>query len=521
KVKPSANLVSPAKTCYYGSAMKTALLLLSLVLLVFLSFGRILTLFFGSDDFVAFHDFAINRHIYDLLYFFDAPRLWPLFHIFRLSPMGYYAVALLFFALATLLVFAVSRAIWKRTAVAWFAAAVFGLIATGDVALYTASESIRISQYLTLQLTTILLYLRFLRKNTRKRFGLALALFAITTLIFPYRAHVMIVLMILLEWSQGARIRLKTSVQRLLPFLAATILIYSVAVPLLAASTPGQIGSLASIPNRWLSLITNWLPLLMRATATVFFLFLPSLTTGARMSPAIATPGMFHMAWLAVFAGFLIILQPKGKRILFFLLAGIGVIVAGYSVVYVDYATPTHRYYMMVRPFLAMLIAGVAAEALRAVKTAGMAKKAAGALVLLFLSATLVSNIFHHVRVQEQVLFNRGPFANTAIRTITAAIPTLNKFTIIFVDGRTERDRRQFMAMFENAGTPGWVLAPYYRVGPEGTEVIDAYHCDLFGKLLSEHRGNVDVYYFFAANGRVQQAKSANAARRCQRPGLF
>ena len=209
--------------------------ILLIALLTFLAFGRITELNFGTDDYFGLSYLARGELLFEYPYYADMPRMWPLFALFHLNPAPYYGLAILLFFLSTLAVGFLAWVLLQRVSSVFFASIIYIFSSVGVGSMYTASESIRHTQYLILQLVTLTFYVLTVRRQKPVYYAVSLLGFVITVFVFPYRAHTFIVLLFLAEvflanrpWSLKRGLGL---MGRMVPFAILAIIMYAVIGP--------------------------------------------------------------------------------------------------------------------------------------------------------------------------------------------------------------------------------------------------------------------------------------------------
>lgn len=481
--------------------------------LVIISFGRIVFLNFGTDDYVNFYILNISKELLSYPYHIDFIRLGVLFNFFRLNPAPYYAVALFFFFVSALLVKYLAKLMFKKDSVALIASVVYIFSFIGDASMYTVFESVRHTQYLTIQLATICFYIFSLQRKKKIFYFIAVISFLATTYIFPYRAYTLILIILFSEiFFRRGSFNITTPINiimRLIPFFLIDFRIYPHSTTGFSLSSfnpsiflPKTIHSVADLRNT-----------LLQKSALFLYLFIPNtfFTSKNLLTPLLGNQTIIHpVFFLMTFFSIFGIKEKEFKKGLLFCLLTIVIVLLGFSIVFVDYQYTGHRYLITVRPFFAIFAAGIIASLIS--KLNFRTKKFLIILpIIIIVFFTLLLHLKQHYDTQNEVLYYRGSFSKNAVLSIRKSMPSIKNYTIIFIDGES---LDQFSGTFRNVGTPAWVFMPYYKISLESIDVVDPKHCDIFEYLVAHHK-KYDLYYFIATSKGVINNNSNNAYLRC------
>ncbi len=497
------------------STLKRFLWVLLLAVFVALTFGRIVHLNFGTDDYAGF---VVLQGVFpcEYPYWADYLRMLPLYEWFGLSQAPYYAVTLFLFFLSALSVELFAQILMGNKRIAILSAFFYVSSYVGAVSMHTIFESIRHAQYVSLFLLTLSFYILFLRSHHTRGLWLAtVGLFTVTTFLFPYRAYPLIFLLFFLEIFIGRNRRVMNLLKRLIPFVVIDGVIYAG-----AAFVCSRFPLMQSAGSTALTVVSRF-AVVAFGTARVFLTSkiidlvanLFSLLIPNSILPLIPSP--IYVLVLAI--SIVVLIRWKNKKMknpILFLVFSTVIVVFGYAVVNTDYVGTSHRYLFTVRPFVAIFMAYILMSSLISFKRT---RSITSLIVSSITSILIVMHAIALVSYQNRELYYRGEFSKQAMEAIQKHVPAKPRYTVIFIDGETDLLLDRFWGMFQNIGTPGWAFVPYYGNDPTYYDVVTPNHCSLFWQLYEKRRGTFDLYYFIATQTGVRPASPKNAYLRCKR----
>ena len=485
-------------------------LIIALLVLTLLSFGRILSLSFGWDDYTSLY-FTVHNKLFQYPYYADQFRFVPLFRLFGLSPMPYYAVSLVLFFVDALLLVILAYRITNNRAVAVVTAVFFIVSFVGSDSMYYAVEGLRNTQFLLLLLATLFAYISFQKAKRQWLYAATLAGFIIITVVFPYRAFFVLPLLFVVDRSATKPDLLKTTLLRLLPFLFIDLFLY-----LVLPKLPGVKNIMGHIrPTSFLA-TPIWLHVRNFSLTWLYFLIPSSFFTRFPQLHQTVKP---FMPWI----GMMLFLAPafflfRSRPSVFLRLARINfwflsIVLLSFVLIVNASFTTEYRYLLVARPFAAMFIAGLLFHLMSRSNRQRLIAK----FFIFVLTISIVLNVYEHVVYQTQIIDRRGAFAKKVIATIKAHVPIIQRNTLFFLDA-DENEQRDRFAEATRVGTlpAGASLAVYYGTDYEQIEIADRVHCDVFQSVLETWRGEpVDIYYFFTDGNKIIQKPKERAFELC------
>ena len=497
-------------------------------LLVFLAFHKLPDLFFGTDDFVNFAYMVQGKMGTEYAYILDSPRLLLFYQWFGLNPAPYYAVAVVFFFLSALAVGWIAYLLFLQTNAVFIATIAYIFSYAGVGSMYTISEAIRHTQYVTLYLITVACYFLVIRRQNILLYATTALLFGITTLFFPYRAHTLPIVLVLIEvFPMWPNVNLYRVAGRIIPFFVITFFVYAAALPMAQSLVihktipfivrQDNLSSLQTVSMRALTMIINEVRYnFLSKLALFFYLFIPNTLLPGK---GLLATWLGKATWLhaVLFTAFMTTIfsffSRERRRILLFLVLAILVTFLGFAFIYVDYQSSAHRYMFTVRPFFALLVAGLTSSHLSTLmRRLQFSKKIPALLIILTLAIVFGLQLREFFVYQKSELYYRGPFANQFFADIQKAIPSIPRYTLLFIGGDVHQLDR-YRGMFRGVGTPGWVLVPYYGNNSDFYEFADNNHCQFFAQVME--KPEVDLYYFKITPEGLKQGNSRYAYLRC------
>ncbi|MBI5449197.1 hypothetical protein HY948_02660 [Candidatus Gottesmanbacteria bacterium] len=474
--------------------------ILAILFLTVYSFGQILSLSFGWDDYTNLY-YLVHNKSFQYPYYADQLRVLPLFRLFSLSPQPYYIVSLTLFFLDTLLVTILTYRITLHYKTAWIAGAMFILLSVGSDGMYYAMEGIRNTQFLFLLLCTLLILYEYGRHRRTTLYIPLYILFVITTTIFPYRAFFLLPLLVIYG--------LPVFNLRILPFVLADVTVFGLLPKWLSPqSSMGHIHPLDFLNSSLPHLLQNFL-------FTFLYSLIPN-TLPARFPEWQPIAGTYFppIGLILLFCIVFFLIRNRSRKPYRFLLMNIlsiAVISFSFSLITNEYMDTNYRYLLAVRPFVAMFLSGLLICRTRK--------------WIIFLIIFLVTiHALKHVEYQNQVIIMRGSFAKKAIATILTHVPSIRGNTLFFLDASTNELRHRFGEAVQVGTFPsGASLATYYKTTYDRIEITDYVHCDVFESILKSWKNQpINLYYFIATEDGISPGPKENSYQRCNlNPAYF
>lgn len=470
-----------------------------LIILFFtaLSFGQILKLSFGWDDWTNLY-YIIHRTLLTYPYFADSYRLLPFFNLFGLHPAPYYAVSLLFFVGNSFLLAVFAYQITKNIQFAILTSCTFIMLYIGSDSMYYAVEGLRNNQFTSILLLSLISY--------RSSYPLSLTAFIIATAIFPYRAFFLLPLWIVYHRMTANKTESLTHIIRcLLPFTIAFFLVYILFPTIPAVRTNTMMGGHIH-PTDFLG--TPVLKTIQNFSLTWLYIFLPTENVGSAHY-------WIGILIFTVLAGYLY----WSRSIKFLLTARISmvslfIVLVVFTLIINQHMSTNYRYMFVIRPFAALLYSSILYYAISTQNHQRLIHFVIAGFLIIFLSLQMKE----HFAYQSQVIDARGPYGKKIIATILREVPVIRNKTLIFIDAKTNELRGRAIDALQVGTLPaGASLAVHYGTTPyEQIEISDYVHCDTFRDALKTWSGQtIDLYYFYISEDGMTLEPKENAYKRC------
>lgn len=182
--------------------------ILAIALIVFISYGQTLRMYFWQDDSAlifrlqnpvgqvgSFGNNLVGAGAYKYL----AVLFVPFFKVFGLEPLGYFAVGLLTYLLASGAFYLFAQELFKNKKAGFFATLVFAAGYVGSDTMFRIINSWQTNVGLTLALATFWLFTRYLREGGVGKYLASLALFLATIELVFIRSHSLILPILALD----------------------------------------------------------------------------------------------------------------------------------------------------------------------------------------------------------------------------------------------------------------------------------------------------------------------------------
>lgn len=175
------------------------------LILTFFSYGFIRNLSFWRDDYGdIYHCYAGGNISWP--YHGVKFLICPFYLLFKNQPAGYFKVALIFYALLSLVIALFVWKITKNRQVAFFSGLIFCSGYVGSEAMFWVEHAINMTVYLILVFSLLSFYKTYLESYSLKYWLFAFSLYSIAVLFLTQRAHYLILIVFLTDWYLSKRV---------------------------------------------------------------------------------------------------------------------------------------------------------------------------------------------------------------------------------------------------------------------------------------------------------------------------
>lgn len=463
------------------------IVLVSIVFLSYVSFGSIIHFNFAQDDFTILY-YSQNNTLLFYPYYVASLIFIPLYNVFKLNAIYYYTVSLLLFTCVGLSIYYFSFVLFKDKIIALTAVVFFIFSFAGSDALYTMNVGILMNLFLILELWTLSFYIKYLTTKRNKHFYFAFSLYVLALFLFPYRAYVLLLFILLLYFFVGKKRPTVLFIKQLFLLILPYLLVY---------------GLLPSLP--FLHTAEHHLP-------SLFAHLKPeSLDYVVQTLKNVIIPNTFPFTISTAYLIFLLVILIiyKNRRILLPLVFSLISILGFVLVLGGEYVT-FDRYLYVIRPFFALFLA-----ALLFYKLTSPQFSFRRLLIIVFILPIFLFHIIENVKYQKEIVSDRN-YSKYLFNTILASHPNIQDYTIFFFNSPDVPTRNRLSRVTDVGTLPhSGSFAVYYKMDYEKIGVV--FYCNTYVSLLETWKTNSPKTIYFTLQGDKLTEKSLeDIASDCQ-----